>query len=114
MVVGADGTEVGSGAQNTTDIIAQCGTATAAGQAAAHQFGGYTDWHLPSKDEFDLVTNNIGIPRIGSYASGVYWTSSEHQRTDYALAYRARVEAGGHSAGDRRTTSHYVLPVRSF
>ena len=47
--------------------------------------GGRDDWFLPSKDELDLVFNNIAQNRIannntplGSFNKGFYWTSTDY------------------------------------
>ena len=47
--------------------------------------GGRDDWFLPSKDELDLVYNNIAQNRVGgqdtplgSFNKGYYWTSTDY------------------------------------
>ena len=91
-ISGADGTAIGTGAQNTIDIELGCTTTgTAADICANLTLGGYSDWFLPSKDELNLMwtnladsdgngfvggpsdTNNIG----GFAANSSYWSSTE-------------------------------------
>jgi hypothetical protein len=73
---GATGTAIGTGASNTAAIVAYYGAGLgyAAGVADAATDGGYTDWYLPSKDEWYAMYLNNGTLGIGT---NIYWTSSE-------------------------------------
>ena len=83
-VFGADGISIGTGFQNTIDILNQgCalpnGDVSAAKAAADAQINGYSDWYLPSADE--LLEMFISIENVGGFYSGSYggyWSSSEH------------------------------------
>jgi hypothetical protein len=74
IISGANGTAVGTGEQNTADIIADCNETSAASIAAAYGPG----WYLPSKDELDLlyVQKDAGV--VGGFASYFYWSSSQN------------------------------------
>jgi hypothetical protein len=79
-VAGADGLAIGTGAQNTADIIdALCtpefGGLTAAQTAAAYTLNGYNDWFLPSKDELHSLYLQKAI--VGGFVNNYYWSSSE-------------------------------------
>ena len=81
---GADGTAIGTGAQNTTDILKGCEEAgTAASICRNLNIGGHTEWFLPSKDELDLMYRNIGqgdalgLGNVGGFVSSYYWSSTE-------------------------------------
>ena len=87
-VEGADGISIGTGYQNTMDIVNQgCATEILGGITAAQaaidaEINGYSDWYLPSKDEFVEMNNTIGYGggNIGGFEtsnSTVCWSSSE-------------------------------------
>jgi hypothetical protein len=85
-VNGADGTAIGSGYQNTLDIVAQnCqtqnGGITAVQATLNYESEGYTDWYLPSREELREMYNTIGnggfLGNIGGFEmSDDYWSSS--------------------------------------
>jgi hypothetical protein len=39
---------------------------------------GYSDWHLPSKEELDLLYANLGIFKAGGFGIKRYWSSTEY------------------------------------
>ena len=84
-ISGADGTAIGTGAQNTIDIIDGCSTAGIAARLCGDLvLGGYSDWYLPSKDELNqLFLNKVAI---GGFAisNSYYWSSTED---DYSYAW---------------------------
>ena len=84
MISGADGTAIGTGNQNTADILAGCSeTNIAAYLCDTLTLGGYNDWFLPSKDELNKLYQNIGqgnalgLGNVGVFASYGYWSSTE-------------------------------------
>ena len=86
-VNGADGEAIGTGYQNTLDIINQgCttenGGITAAQAALNAEINGYSDWYLPSRYELTEMYNTIGNGglegNIGGFeTSHSYWSSSQ-------------------------------------
>ncbi|MFA5368664.1 MAG: FN3 associated domain-containing protein, partial [Candidatus Paceibacterota bacterium] len=81
IAVGASGIGIGTGGQNTDNILAGCATSGAARIAREYTGGGYTDWNLPSKDELNLIyTNRIALGVNTSYE--VY--SSSEISADFA------------------------------
>lgn len=75
-ISGADGTAIGTGMQNTLDIVAGCTTAGIAAKIAADLvINGYDDWYLPSRNELTRLYSNRSV--VGGLASTYYWSSSE-------------------------------------
>ena len=75
------GTIIGTGAQNTSNIVAGCADAGTAAKTCAdytYTMGGiiYDDWHLPSITELDKVFIN-GSSVGGFNGQGMYWSSSQ-------------------------------------
>jgi hypothetical protein len=86
VITGADSHNVGSGQQNTLDILAGCSEPNNAAQIANdYTLNGYGDWFLPSIDELNLMSINIGpqaaapLTNAGNFYTGTqYWSSSEY------------------------------------
>ena len=76
-ISGADSRDIGTGNQNTIDIMAGCTTAGIAARLCGDLvLGGYDDWYLPSLYELKkLYTNRAAI---GGLTGSVYWSSSEY------------------------------------
>ena len=107
--IGGTSTAIGTGAANTTAILAGCTTPGIAAKLC-HDYngGGYTDWYLPSKDELNtLYTNQVAI---GGFASAYYWSSSENFSSDAWL----QDFAGGDQGSSGKYNTFYVRAVRAF
>ena len=90
-ISGADGTAIGTGAQNTLDILARCSEDGIAAKLASDYevtVDGvtYDDWFLPSKDELKKICENIGpgnmlgLGNVGGFIDDLYWSSTEYDR----------------------------------
>jgi hypothetical protein len=123
-ISGADGTAIGTGAQNTIDIEAGCITAgTAADICANLTLGGYSDWFLPSKDELNLIWTNLADSdgdgsnngpsdpnNLGGFAVSNYWSSSEPD-SSFAWAQNFLIVS---QDPNLKTNYLYVRAVRAF
>jgi hypothetical protein len=76
-IPGANGTAIGTGAQNTAAILAGCNEAGIAAQLAADYTwpNGQTDGYLPSKDELNVLFQRRAV--VGDFAADNHWSSSE-------------------------------------
>ena len=108
-ISGANGTAIGTGAQNTIDIMNGCGTAGIAARVCGDLvLGGYSDWYLPSKNELNkLYINRVAI---GGFASNGYWSSSEF---DNSNAWKQLFTDGSQWSNGKSATSG-MRAVRSF
>jgi len=91
FVPGARGTAIGTGQQNTLDMIAACSEAGTASQLCATlSVNGVRGWYLPSRDELALLYRNLKAAGIGEFRDGgaadnfSYWASSQ-QTADMAV-----------------------------
>jgi hypothetical protein len=106
---GADGTAIGTGNQNTIEIMSGCSEAgTAARICGDLVLGGYSDWYLPSRNELSkLQTNRVAI---GGFASTEYWSSTES--TDN-LAYTVPMSMPSYFTNSKGS-SYRVRAIRAF
>ncbi len=79
-LIGGTETGIGTGQNNTTKIVTWLNsyseTDCAAQLCDALVYGGYSDWFLPSKDELNLMYENLYLEGVGDFSVG-YWSSSE-------------------------------------
>ena len=114
IIPGADGTAIGTGNQNTTDIMAGCSEAGIAARLCSDLVeGGYSDWYLPSKDElYKLYLNRVAI---GGFANGYYWSSSETGDFYNGLSLAWNLDfATGWQNGDMKDLWDNVRAIRAF
>ena len=89
-IAGARGTAIGTGKQNTADMLAACSEpGTAAHLCATFALNGVSGWFLPSRDELAAMYRALRTAGAGDFRdAGIqdnfsYWTSSQ-QTTDMA------------------------------
>jgi hypothetical protein len=77
---------IGSGQNNTTEIINQCATSyqTAAKACNDYEQNGFTDWYMPSIDELILIYTVVQPSETDLYGAN-YWSSSPS--TSYPDSY---------------------------
>ena len=111
LISGADGTAIGSGNQNTIDIINGCNEATPAQRCEYLVSGGYSDWYLPSKDELNqLYINRVAIGGFANSEYNAYWSSTEY---DQIKAFFQNMSLGNQNAGIK-DNFFKTRAVRSF
>ena len=111
-----DGTNAGiwNGKHNTQIIVEflnqERETMKAAQVADAYEYGGFSDWYLPSKDELNLMYTNLKANDLGGFQRGWYWTSL---LKDWSYVFAQNFSNG--ESGDRSpSNSYYVRPIRQF
>jgi hypothetical protein len=108
-ISGADGTAIGTGNQNTIDIMNGCSTAGIAARICGDLvLGGYSDWYLPSKDELNMLyLNRVAIGGLGN---GYYPSSTEYSNN---YSWLQNFNFGNQDFG-YKTNNGSVRAVRSF
>ena len=113
--VGPTSAAIGTGAKNTTAIIAACGTSggsgsgsgfgtatNAAATASAYTLNGYHDWYLPSREEL----NQLQIV-VGTWIDNYYWSSTDASNN---CAWSQSIFTGE----QRHILYQYTLSVRAI
>ena len=107
-------TGIGSGQSNTTTIVAWLNshseTHCVAQRCDALVYSGYSDWFMPSKDELNLMYENLKCFGIGGFESVGYWSSSESD------AYHACFQGfySGNQYMGEKSECRRVRAVRAF
>ena len=102
---------IGSGDQNTINIILNCATEGIAGRLCSNYTeGGYTDWYLPSALELEALYYNKTI--IGGFSPVYYWSSSQTTAANAGAISFADPDPIYFSAS--KNVSRKVRAVRSF
>ena len=118
LIAGARGTAVGTGRQNTLDMLAaNVEPGTAARLCADLDLNGVRGWFLPSRDELALMYRNLKATgaadfRDGGVADNVsYWASSQ-QTADMA----AHIDFAdlGRQHGDDKDFPRRVRAIRAI
>lgn len=118
VIFGADLTAIGSGAQNTFDIMNGCLTdGIAARRCDQLVFGGYSDWYLPSRNELTILyQNRVAIGGFKTTTIGLgfeyYWSSTEYNN-DGSFAW-VRDFGTGYSGNGGKNGEYNVRAVRKF
>ncbi|MEP6794627.1 MAG: DUF1566 domain-containing protein [Saprospiraceae bacterium] len=109
---GAEGTSLGTGNQNTIDIVTGCVTTAIAARICDDLvLGGYSDWFLPSKDELNkLYLNRVAIGGFSTASQAYYWSSSESTNN---VAWYQNFCCGNQNTTNKNLQS-FVRAVRAF
>jgi uncharacterized protein DUF1566 len=102
---------VGTGYQNTMDIINDCTLdGIAAQRSSILSINGFDDWFLPSKDELNLIYNELHCYGVGGFIDFTYWSSTEK---DSISTWNQNFTNGIQASGEKGTF-YRVRAVRSF
>ena len=108
--LGAAGSAIGTGNQNTDIIVAGCTTAGIAAELCSDLvLNGYSDWYLPSYDELYKLFSNQAT--IGGFQPQLYWCSTEYNSID---GWKLNFGNGSWSHNSLKYGTHYVRAVRTF
>ncbi len=102
-------TALGTGNQNTINIMAGCGTAGIAARLCGDLvLNGYSDWYLPSEEELGKLRDNRTA--IGNLNEIYYWSSTQYSSSH---AVRIRISSGDFS-NHGKTSGYGVRAIRTF
>jgi hypothetical protein len=114
-VNGAEGEIIGTGKQNTDDMLAGCTTSgilTAAQYCDSYTSESYEDWYLPSINELELMYRELYAQGLGGFKATNYWSSTQN----YSLGAWALMFGSGGTKTNAINKSGLlnVRPIRSF
>ena len=111
-IPGADGTAIGTGNQNTIDIMTGCSEVGIAARLCGDLvLNGYSDWYLPSIDELNqLYLNRVAIGGFASSLYSFYLSSTDIDNN----AARTQDFYDGFLYNLMRNNYSYFRPVRAF
>ena len=112
--IGANGSQIGSGEQNTATIVGALDgdeqTNRAAQVADAYEFDGYDDWFLPSEQELELMYETLKAEDVADFDGMVYWSSTENSVTHAT----GQSFSSGMQTEWRKDYRYRVRPIRAF
>lgn len=114
VVTGAESSAVGSGAQNTIDIIEQDPIENKAADFCADYIVDkngfiYDDWFLPSTNELKLAYNVLHLNELGNFVRNHYYTSTRGGSTAQTVLF-----SNGQVWNHNTSNGNYVRPFRYF
>jgi len=114
--------DLGAGKRNTEiilNLLKQNGeSGVAADRAAALEINGYKDWFLPSKDELNMMYENLWKRKLGSFRedgtyNGSYYSSTQFNDNSTYLTWEQSFKDGQVSAG-KRGYQTFIRAARIF
>lgn len=107
---------IGTGQVNTQNILTGCSEQGIAARICNDLvLNGYSDWYLPSYDEFQAIRLNGVAPTGGYKTEESYWTSTNYTTSTSFAEIQWFYGGVGRTVYSRKDyTNNYVLAVRSF
>jgi hypothetical protein len=113
LINGANSSSIGTGFQNTIDILNDCNGASAAASCNSYSITDnnviYDDWYLPSRNEMHQIAMNSNL--IGGLQGWFYWTSTQTSSTE---AYCVLAQNTTSDVIMGKGFDAYRLPIRNF
>ena len=80
LINGADGEKIGTGQQNTKDIVSGCSMTVPYAAKVCDELvvDNYDDWYLPSIEELQLMQRELYVQGFGNFKPGAYWSSTQN------------------------------------
>ena len=80
LINGADGEKIGTGKQNTDDILAGCSQYGPFAAKVCDELvvDSYEDWYLPSIEELMLMQRELYVQGFGGFKAAEYWSSTQN------------------------------------
>ena len=83
--------------------------------AKNYQGGGFSNWHLPARNELDLMYKNLKKNGLGGLSKAYYWTSVDDSTTT-STSYSAYYQnfSNGYQGYQEKRYSCHVRAVRAY
>jgi len=120
VIAGADEVKIGKGMSNTQTIKSFCDDESFAAQACIdYTHAGYGDWYLPSLDELELLSNELGgdseFSKLVNFNRGYYFSSSQLKNKKHKGNYAWSVNIqDNYALFSQKSSKHQVRAIRSF
>jgi len=117
-IPGARGTAIGTGKQNTADMLAACSEPDGAAQLCANlNWNGVRGWFLPSRDELAAMYRNLTAAKSSAFRTDgmadnfTYWASTQDTAD---MAAHIDFADSGRQHGDDKDFPRRVRAIRAF
>lgn len=112
LIPGSLNSAIGSGYNNTQAIIANCISSNiAARKTTDYSLNGFSDWFLPSRQELDLMYQNLHNSGKGSFNNiSTYWSSTQNN----SISAQGTSFSSGGTIHNNKTVIYRVRAARRF
>ena len=123
-IANASNPNIGAGNYNTDLILELCDQTGIAAEICANlNLNGFDDWYLPSKDELNLMYNNLHLYGFGNFVmdfnnpmNSWYWSSTDGESNGEAAWVQSFYDEGYQATYDVgiKTFDNNIRAVRGF